>query len=60
MIFSLPKRTRNHLSKDELYRSKEHSVRRLATYLHLDVDGMRHKQICRLVYWRVTRREKLS
>jgi len=43
------------MSKNTLYHAKPEDVVRLAKWLKLSIDGMDHRQICKLVYWRVTR-----
>jgi hypothetical protein len=41
------------LTKKQLYKASPAAVLRLANYLHLNVDGMGHEQIARLIYWRL-------
>ena len=41
------------LTKKELCKASPAAVLRLANYLHLNVEGMGHEQICRLIYWRL-------
>jgi len=38
-----------------LYKAKPENVVRLARFLKLNVDGMSHRQTCRLVAWRLSR-----
>ena len=44
---------RSDLTKKELCKASPAAVLRLAKYLHLNVEGMGHEQICRLIYWRL-------
>jgi hypothetical protein len=43
---------RRHLRK-----AKHENLLRLASFLKLRVDGMSHRQISSLVYWRITRNQ---
>lgn len=45
------------IRKRDLYNSKPDNLIRLANYLGLNIEGMRHKQLARLIYWRLTRVE---
>ncbi len=45
------------IRKKDLYNSKPNNLIRLANHLGLDIVGMKHRQIARLIYWRLTRVE---
>lgn len=45
------------IRRGHLIRSKPEDILRLARWLRLQIQGMKHKQIASLVYWRVTRNE---
>ena len=45
----------NYLSVGQLKQAKPENLIRLAKALKLNVGGMSHRQIARLVHWRVTR-----
>ena len=45
------------IAKQNLLNAKPENLIRLAKHLGLDIGGMRHKQIARLIYWRLTRVE---
>lgn len=43
------------IKKHHLKNAKPENVVRLAKFLKLNIDGMSHKQIISLVWWRLTR-----
>ncbi len=43
---------------ETLRKASPTNLLRLAGWLKLNTQGMSHKQIIRLVYWRITREEK--
>jgi hypothetical protein len=48
------------ISRRQLRKSKPENLLRLAKVLKLRTDGMSHRQIAALVYWRITRHLKLE
>jgi hypothetical protein len=46
------------MKKSTLRKSKPENVIRLANWLRLHIDGMSHRQIIKLVHWRLSREEK--
>ena len=48
------------LNKEELKIAPKESVIRLAKYLQLNIDGMSHNQVVRLIRWKLTRRKKFN
>jgi hypothetical protein len=43
------------MRRSTLIKSKPEYVVRLARYFKLHIDGMSHRHIAKLVYWRITR-----
>ena len=43
------------MRRGTLFKAKPDYVVRLARYLKLHIDGMSHRHIAKLVYWRITR-----
>jgi hypothetical protein len=43
------------MKRSTLRQAKPENVLRLAKWLHLQIDGMSHRQIIHLVRWRITR-----
>ena len=43
------------MKRGTLLKAKPENVIRLAKYLKLHINGMSHRQIASLVYWRITR-----
>lgn len=46
------------IKKQQLYRADPTALKRLAAALRLHTDGMSHRQIARLVFWLLTRKNK--
>ena len=46
------------LSRHILRKAKPENLIRLAKWLKLHIDGISHRQIVNLVYWRITRQSK--
>jgi len=43
------------ITKSDLKKSKPENLIRLANWLKLHIEGMSHRQIAKLVWWRITR-----
>lgn len=43
------------MRRGTLLKAKPEYLIRLAKWLHLHIDGMSHRHIAKLVYWRITR-----
>jgi hypothetical protein len=46
------------IKRSTLKKAKPENLLRLAKYLKLRTDGMSHRNVSKLIYWLLTRREK--